>query len=141
MAGLIDILLYFCHSYLTLTIITQMKKFIILSLLLSAMAFNFTSCELLEDEDEIITNQIENQTITTNVTWEAGTYTIEGTLYINNGGSLTIEPGAIIKLNQDARIQVGNDGYGTLIANGTESSPIPIYFFIHYKTKRSMGTY
>src|SRR5690349_9961538 len=40
---------------------------------------------------------------------------------VNSGVTLTIEPGAVIKLDQSATL---DSGQGTLVANGTAGSPI-----------------
>ena len=100
-----------------------MKKLIIMSLFFAAMAFSFTSCELDDEEDGSINQQIVNETITTNVTWEAGTYVIDGSLYIQEGGHLTIEPGTIVKMTDGSKLIVTGTN-SQLTAVGTVDSPI-----------------
>jgi hypothetical protein len=56
-------------------------------------------------------------------TWIAGkVYYINESIYVNNGATLTIEPGAIVKFGfqGDLRIDTG----GALVANGSAESPI-----------------
>lgn len=63
-------------------------------------------------------------------TWNFQTcpYIIDGNLYIEHtsGAQLTIEAGNTIQFTQNSGIYIGytSDAYGTLIANGTQSSPI-----------------
>jgi len=59
-----------------------------------------------------------------NQTWSAasGPYQLNGTVTINNGATLTIQPGTSVYLNQGVKIIVAPGG--RLIANGTESQPI-----------------
>jgi hypothetical protein len=65
-------------------------------------------------------------------------YTIDGTLYIqkDGGAELKIEAGNTIQFTSDGKIEVGNDGYGTLIANGTEELPI---LFTSSSTQKQPG--
>ncbi|MBI4744359.1 MAG: hypothetical protein HY776_06030 [Actinobacteria bacterium] len=60
-------------------------------------------------------------TISTNTTWikDASPYILEGSVIINQGTTLTVEPGTIVKIDR-ARIDVN----GTLTANGTSSDKI-----------------
>ncbi len=85
-----------------------------------------SSCK--KDDENVIpvpsTNTI-TENITVNTTWKASdTYIIDGTVAVE-GATLTIEPGAIIKFQQGAELDIG---YGTsgsvLIANGTVDNPI-----------------
>lgn len=104
-----------------------MKKYYLLLSMLFLAAFSFTSCDLLEDDDDdieqITTHEYVNESITTNVSWSAGTYEIEGTLTIKEGGHLTIAPGSTLKFHQHADIHVTGSNSG-LTANGTIDNPI-----------------
>jgi len=100
-----------------------MKKLIFLSMLISALALTFTSCELDDEDDSLVVHDIINESITTQVNWYLGTYVIEGTLYIQNGGHLTIAPGSTIKFMDGAKIVVTGSN-SKLTAIGTQSDPI-----------------
>jgi len=68
-----------------------------------------------------------NETITTAQVWKTGeTHCIlNGGLYIQDGGSLTIEPGVIVKMDKFGSIEVGYTGdSSSLIAIGTPGQPI-----------------
>ncbi|MEZ5196885.1 MAG: hypothetical protein R2764_10905 [Bacteroidales bacterium] len=54
------------------------------------------------------------------VTWAEGTHYIPSSFYVYYGGSLTIEPGAVIKFGPGAELNV----IGEIIADGTEDNPI-----------------
>jgi parallel beta-helix repeat protein len=99
-----------------------MKKLAFFALLLSAMSITFISCEL-DEEDDLIVHEIIGESITTNVTWDVGTYIIDGSLYIQEGGHLTIQPGSIIKFLEGGKIVVTGSN-STLTAVGTVSEPI-----------------
>lgn len=64
----------------------------------------------------------------TDVTWglQTAPYVIASRVEINsaNGAKLTIAAGNTIQFASGAEMVVGNDGYGTLIAQGTEDMPI-----------------
>ncbi len=65
--------------------------------------------------------------ITASETWAEGVHEITGEVYVDNGATLTIAPGAIVKFDQNTGIFIGyNSGTAgsTLIANGTASKPI-----------------
>jgi len=78
-----------------------------------------------EDVVPIPTTNTITEDITTNTTWDASnTYIIDGTVAVE-GATLTIEPGAIIKFQQGAELDVGYNNSGSvLIANGTPTNPI-----------------
>jgi hypothetical protein len=70
--------------------------------------------------------------ITTNTTWTANnTYQLDGLIFVNNGATLTIEPGTVIQGREQSNITTG-DGASALIirrgaqiqANGTATNPI-----------------
>ncbi|MDO8540573.1 MAG: lamin tail domain-containing protein [Opitutaceae bacterium] len=63
-------------------------------------------------------------TITTDTTWTAagGPYQVTAPLTVNNGVTLTIEPGATVYLATDVGITVA--GGGRIVAEGTEAKPI-----------------
>lgn len=102
-----------------------MKKYYLLLSMLFFAAFSFTSCDLFEDDDDkpIVTHEYSSESITTNVSWSAGTYEIEGTLTIEDGGHLTIAPGSTVKFHPGADIYVTGSN-STLTANGTIDQPI-----------------
>ncbi len=102
-----------------------MKKLV---LSLSIVALTLGSCSSSDDEgtvQPIPTGQISGE-ITTAKVYPLGNYTIQGTVKIKNGGSLTIEAGSTITAN-------GGDGTpdalltengGKLYLNGTAAQPI-----------------
>jgi len=101
-----------------------MKKITALLMMLSFMAVLFSSCELVEEEeDEQPSEEYINETIDTDVTWQGGTYIIEGTLRIENGGHLTIDPGTTIKFEDGGSISVAGAN-SALTAVGTANAQI-----------------
>jgi len=60
--------------------------------------------------------------ISSNTTWRAidGTYVLSNTVTVNQGVVLTVEPGVVIKFNENTGLIVN----GTLVAEGTASAPI-----------------
>ncbi len=66
--------------------------------------------------------------ITKNETWASGCHIISGSLYIDQGVTLTIMPGATVKLASGALIQTAtiynSPGASSIVANGTSTSPI-----------------
>lgn len=102
-----------------------MKKLV---LSLSIVALTLGSCSSSDDEgtvQTIPTGEISGE-ITTAKVYPLGNYTIQGTVKIKNGGSLTIEAGSTITAN-------GGDGTadalltengGKLYLNGTAAQPI-----------------
>lgn len=60
-------------------------------------------------------------TISTNTTWTAGkVYVLTGDITVNQLTTLTIQPGAVIKINWDRGFTVN----GKLVANGTTENPV-----------------
>jgi parallel beta-helix repeat protein len=103
------------------------KHFLLLSVLVLA-AFTFTSCDLFEteedDEDYLSTpEELDGETITSNVIWETGTYIIKGSLTISGGGHLTIPAGTTIKFESGGKIVVTEANSG-LTASGSADFPI-----------------
>ena len=59
--------------------------------------------------------------IATNTTWTAGkVYVLTGDITVNQLSTLTIQPGAVVKINWDRGFTVN----GKLVANGTAEHPI-----------------
>ena len=58
-------------------------------------------------------------TITVNITW-SDSVTVYGDVTVNDGVTLTIEPGTVVKFNSGKKLRV----YGTLIAEGTSADHI-----------------
>lgn len=63
--------------------------------------------------------------ITTNTTWSASnTYILYGDIRVNNGATLTIDPGTIIKGDKASKGTLTIERGAKIIANGTATSPI-----------------
>jgi len=59
-------------------------------------------------------------TISADTTWPAGTYHVVSNVAVNNGVTLTIQAGAVVKFDPGTELKV----YGKLDANGTSVSPV-----------------
>jgi hypothetical protein len=71
------------------------------------------------------TNVTVNAAITVNTTWTANnTYLLDGVIYVNNGATLTIEPGTIIRGKTGTNSSLLIARGGKLIAEGTQCKPI-----------------
>jgi len=106
-----------------------MKKTNFILMLLIGVVVVLSSCKKDKDDDDddpIVPQTITvNGEINTNVTWLAeNTYLVDGSLDVDNGGVLTIEPGTTIKFTAGSYISVGYSAAGTIIANGTAEKPI-----------------
>ncbi|HBS88752.1 MAG: hypothetical protein A2W91_04245 [Bacteroidetes bacterium GWF2_38_335] len=106
-----------------------MKKTNFILMLLIGVVVVLSSCKKDKDDDDddpIVPQTITvNGEINTNVTWLAeNTYLVDGSLDVDNGGVLTIEPGTTIKFTAGSCITVGYNAAGTIIANGTAEKPI-----------------
>lgn len=95
---------------------------------LSVLALTLGSCSSNDDEgtvQPIPTGEISGD-ITTAKTYPLGNYTLQGTVKIKNGGSLTIEAGSTITANNSdgtADALLVENG-GKLYLNGTAAQPI-----------------
>ena len=108
-----------------------MKRSKLFALGLIAFASVFTACNDDDDDDNntpATGNRVISQNITGNTTWSNGrVIELDGRIYVEDGATLTIEPGTIIKAQAGKEAQssalIVSRG-GTLIANGTETEPI-----------------
>lgn len=102
------------------------KVFFVNILIILFFSFSFNNCSARTDifsSADFDGAEISHDTIWTK---DAGPYVIQDDLVVDSGATLTIEPGAIIKLGYGVGIKV----YGKLIADGTESERI--YFTSKY---------
>lgn len=90
----------------------------------------FVACNNVDDEDDIDippvggTNTITGK-ITQNTTWTANNkYVLNGFVYVENGATLTIEPGTIIKGDKATKGSLIIQPGAKIIANGTVEKPI-----------------
>ena len=102
-----------------------MRKFSIWAL----VALAITACDpIVEPQPVPTTNKLTSTSIKTNTTWYADTvYQLTGRIAVENGATLTIQPGTIIKgeagTGSNATALLIARG-GKLIAEGTASAPI-----------------
>ncbi|MPR34374.1 T9SS C-terminal target domain-containing protein [Salmonirosea aquatica] len=77
--------------------------------------------------------------ITTNTTWTAGNqYILSGFVYVEDGATLTIEPGTIIKGEKSSKGSLIVKRGGKIIANGTVDKPI-VFTSNQAKGQRAAG--
>lgn len=111
----------------------KFRKFFVFAMLLSVTAF-FASCGNDDEGGADTDTPGEDLTITDNgegtgtTTWTAGnTYLLDGFVYVNDGQTLTIEPGTVIKgksgQGETASALIVARG-GRIIAEGTADAPI-----------------
>lgn len=113
-----------------------MKKisFKLTVLLFAGILIGFSSCKKDKDDDENPTPNPETLTVTDDgsgvgtTTWKTGnTYILEGMVFVNDGQTLTIEPGVIVKgkpgTGENASALIVARG-GKINAVGTASQPI-----------------
>jgi RHS repeat-associated protein len=85
------------------------------------------------DKTVVVNNSVvwHSGTLTTNQTWSASqVQAIDGDVIVPAGVTLTIDPGTIVKVLQDAQIIV--QAGGTLIATGTTNAPVIFTTFDDY---------
>ncbi|OQX81736.1 MAG: hypothetical protein B6D61_00285 [Bacteroidetes bacterium 4484_249] len=111
-----------------------MKKLNIqlLALLFTAFVLGFTACNK-DDDDNPITETDEYTIVddgngTGTTTWKSGkTYFLQGFVFVNDGQTLTIEPGCVIKgkggQGENASALIVSRG-GKIMAEGTADNPI-----------------
>ncbi|GAB3178271.1 T9SS C-terminal target domain-containing protein [Telluribacter humicola] len=104
----------------------------LLNLLLVGMLMTaFVACNNTDDDDDDIevppvggTNTVTGK-ITQNTTWTANNkYVLNGFVYVENGATLTIEPGTIIKGDKATKGSLIIKPGAKIIANGTVEKPI-----------------
>lgn len=63
-------------------------------------------------------------TITSDVVYKKGTYSLKGWVYVKNGASVTFEPGTIIKGEKDTKASLIIEPGSKIFAQGTAAEPI-----------------
>jgi hypothetical protein len=111
-------------------------KFIRQTLIVLISALAITSCVKVNIDDDLPGNPNNNNstdpnetkilsgTIDNSITLKKGTFTLKGYVYVNNGATLTIEPGTIIKSDISQKGALIVERGSQLIADGTETEPI-----------------
>jgi parallel beta-helix repeat protein len=88
---------------------------------------NFAVTHVLTKENYITAyNQLEGSTLSGTLTEDGSPYYCEGTMYINEGTTLTISPGVEIYLNNTENNVAGLGVSGSIYAVGTADNPIKI---------------
>jgi len=96
-----------------------------LSLLCLGIGIAFASCDPNDNDDPVSEKVTIKGDLTANATWKAkDTLILEGYVYIKNGVTITIEPGAIIRGKADTKACLIVERGGKLIADGTAEKPI-----------------
>jgi hypothetical protein len=92
--------------------------------LLNAALIALLVCSLLYVDATVYGEPSYSGTINSNTTWAAANsaYTLTGNLTIDNGVTLTIEPGVVVRMPSDCLLQVN----GRLVAEGTSSQKITV---------------
>ncbi len=104
-----------------------------LAVVLTALVFVFAACNK-DDDDDNPTPEPDEYTIvddgngTGTTTWKSGkTYFLQGFVFVNEGQTLTIEPGCVVKgkagQGENASALIVASG-GKIIAEGTSDKPI-----------------
>ncbi len=83
-----------------------------------------SSEQILFGDGTQIGSGVQEFTIQESHTIKKGTYSLKGWVYVNDGATLTIEPGTIIKGDKDTKAAIIVQRGGKLIAQGTVSAPI-----------------
>ena len=108
------------------------SKFKLLAVLFTALVIGITSCskddDIEEEQGQDEFTIIDNGNGTGTTTWKTGeTYFLEGFVYVNEGQTLTIEPGCVIKgkpgQGENASALIVARG-AKILAEGTAESPI-----------------
>ncbi|MDD2563098.1 MAG: right-handed parallel beta-helix repeat-containing protein [Salinivirgaceae bacterium] len=94
-------------------------------LLMFGLLLGFSSCDLIDDSDPVGVIVEVTSNITAPELWSEGnTYVIDGTVRVS--ADITIEPGAIIKFNEEAQLEIAywDNENATIKAIGTAEKPI-----------------
>mgnify|MGYP000359713764 CR=1 FL=1 len=98
-----------------------MRKFLFA---LSLVAIIFTGCNDDDDNVQEIEGDVLNTDVTGELTLAAGTYTLDGTVAVKDGGVLTIPAGTTIKATKGYSSYIIVEQGGKIYANGTASNPV-----------------
>ncbi len=110
-----------------------------------ALVVGFTACDKDDDGGGTVTPpppagpETVKGSITTNTTWTAGKqYILSGFVYVEDGATLTIEPGTIIKGEKATKGSLFIKRGAKVIANGTADKPI-VFTSNQAKGQRAAG--
>ncbi len=106
----------------------RMKQLLFIAL----TALSFTSCIKMNDDEPVSpvdptdpnTSKVISGTIDKDLVIKTGTYTLKGYVYVNNGATLTIQPGTIVKSDVTEKGALIVERGAKLIAEGTADQPI-----------------
>ncbi len=101
----------------------------------ACFAIVFSSCIKVDTGDDIIgggntgsedpnISKVLSGTIDESITLKKGVYTLKGYVYVNNGATLTIEPGTVVKSDVTEKGALIVERGSKLIADGTAALPI-----------------
>jgi hypothetical protein len=95
-------------------------------MLIMASLLVLTGCDPSKDETKTPGEDLMvSGELTGNVTWKANnTYTLSGFVYVVDGAILTIEPGTVIKGDEDTKGTLIVEKGGKIMASGTKEKPI-----------------
>ncbi|MET0300119.1 MAG: hypothetical protein ABW036_10170, partial [Flavitalea sp.] len=109
-------------------------KFLKQGLVVALSALSLTACIKVDIGDDVTggggtgtdpnESKVLSGTVDANLTLAKGTYTLKGYVYVNNGATLTIAAGSVIKSDVTEKGALIIERGSKLIAEGTATEPI-----------------